>query len=73
MLDGKTYNLPINNGANSLHGGIKGFDKHVWNATDVPPSQRRRVKLSYTSENGEEGYPGTLKVVSPTRSRTTTS
>ena len=58
-----TYHLPINNGVNSLHGGIKGFDKHVWQATIVPPSHDGAgLKLSYTSPNGEEGYPGTLKV-----------
>ena len=63
MLDGVTYHLPINNGVNSLHGGIMGFDKHVWTATIVPPSHDGAgVKLSYTSVNGEEGYPGKLKV-----------
>jgi aldose 1-epimerase len=62
-LDGTTYHLPINNGVNSLHGGIMGFDKHVWTATVVPPSHAGAgLKLSYTSVNGEEGYPGTLKV-----------
>ena len=58
-LDGTTYTLPINNGANTLHGGIKGFDKHVWSATIVPPSHDSAgLKLSYTSADGEEGYPG---------------
>jgi aldose 1-epimerase len=57
-LDGVPYHLPINNGVNSLHGGIKGFDKHVWQASIVPDG----IKLSYTSPNGDEGYPGTLTV-----------
>src|SRR3954469_16594994 len=57
-LDGTTYHLPINNGVNSLHGGIMGFDKHVWSPTVVPGG----LKLSYTSVDGEEGYPGTMKV-----------
>jgi aldose 1-epimerase len=62
-LDGVTYHLPINNGVNSLHGGIMGFDKRVWAATEVAPSHGSAgLKLSYTSANGEEGYPGTLKV-----------
>ncbi len=62
-LDGTTYHLPINNGVNSLHGGIMGFDKHVWSATIVPPAHGEAgLKLSYTSVDGEEGYPGTLKV-----------
>jgi aldose 1-epimerase len=62
-LDGVTHHLPINNGANSLHGGIMGFDKHVWAATVVPPCHGSAgLKLSYTSANGEEGYPGTLEV-----------
>jgi aldose 1-epimerase len=57
-LGGVAYTLAKNNGPNSLHGGIKGFDKKVWQATIVPGG----IKLSYTSPNGEEGYPGTLKV-----------
>jgi aldose 1-epimerase len=62
-LDGTPYTLAVNNGANALHGGIKGFDKQVWAATPVAPSHGSAgVKLSYTSPNGEEGYPGTLQV-----------
>ena len=57
-LGGVTYTLAQNNGPNSLHGGIKGFDKQVWKATIVPGG----ITLSYTSPDGEEGYPGTLKV-----------
>jgi aldose 1-epimerase len=63
-LDGQTYQLPINNPPNSLHGGDQGFDKKVWAAE---PSTGRHggtasVKFSYTSPDGEEGYPGTLPV-----------
>ncbi|NMH28613.1 aldose epimerase family protein [Flavobacterium silvaticum] len=57
-LDGKPYQLTVNDGPNSLHGG-KGFDKRVWTAdaaTDGMPS----IRLSYTSKDGEEGYPGNL-------------
>jgi len=61
-LDGKTYNLPVNNGPNSLHGGLKGFDKVIWNATKEPNVKGPSVKFEYTSADGEEGYPGTLTV-----------
>ena len=58
-LDGKTYALATNNGPNHLHGGVKGFDKKVWQAE---PQAGAAVKFSYTSPDGEEGYPGTLAV-----------
>ena len=58
-LDGKTYTLATNNGPNHLHGGLKGFDKVVWKAEPQPGAA---VKFSYTSPDGEEGYPGTLAV-----------
>lgn len=58
-LDGTVYDkLPINNGPNSLHGGIKGFNAVVW---DMKQVDNQTVALSYTSVDGEEGYPGTLK------------
>lgn len=60
-LDGKEYKLATNDGKNHLHGGLKGFDKIVWTATtfsDTLPS----LALSYISRDGEEGYPGNLKV-----------
>ena len=57
-LDGTTYTLATNNGANHLHGGLKGFDKHNWHATQ----EGSGVRFTYTSPDGEEGYPGTLQV-----------
>ena len=59
VLDGKTYTLAINDGPNHLHGGLKGFDKVLWQAT---PLQGAALKFAYTSPDGEEGYPGTLAV-----------
>jgi aldose 1-epimerase len=61
-LDGETYTLATNNNGQSLHGGIKGFDKVVWQATPVVTKQGPSLKLTYTSKDGEEGYPGTLSV-----------
>ena len=60
-LDGAEYTLPINNGPNALHGGLKGFDKHIWVATPTD-GEEPSLKLNYTSKDGEEGYPGTLSV-----------
>jgi aldose 1-epimerase len=61
-LDGTTYHLATNNGPNHLHGGVKGFDKYVWEATEIRGDRGVGVKLSRTSPDGEEGYPGTLVV-----------
>ena len=61
-LDGVTYQLPVNNGPNSLHGGLKGFDKRVWQATEVQAGNAVGLMLSRVSPDGEEGYPGTLAV-----------
>jgi aldose 1-epimerase len=58
-LDGKTYELAVNNGPNHLHGGLKGFDKMVWKAE---PQSGASVKFNYTSADGEEGYPGQVAV-----------
>jgi aldose 1-epimerase len=57
-LDGKVYNLPQNDGANTLHGGKKGFDKVVWTPRQLSDGG---LELTYTSKDGEEGFPGTLK------------
>ncbi|MDB5348831.1 MAG: mro [Planctomycetota bacterium] len=61
-LDGKDYTLAVNNGPNSLHGGLKGFDKKVWKSEDVSGKEGPAVKFSYVSPDGEEGYPGKLSV-----------
>jgi len=63
QLDGKPYTLACNeNGTNHLHGGKVGFDKRVWNAEELQESDRIGVRFSYTSPDGEEGYPGNLAV-----------
>ena len=59
-LDGKTYTLAVNNKPNHLHGGDKGFDKKVWKATVVRRKDGPALQLTYTSPDGEEGYPGAL-------------
>jgi aldose 1-epimerase len=61
-LDDVTYKLAANDGPNSLHGGIKGFDKAVWRANIIESDAGPALELSYFSKNGEEGYPGNLKV-----------
>jgi len=58
-LNGVDYKLATNNDANHLHGGIKGFDKVVWEASILNDSS---LALNYFSKDGEEGYPGNLKV-----------
>ena len=61
-LDGKEYTLAKNNGPNALHGGLKGFDKVVWQAHSFEKGSAVGLVLKYTSVDGEEGYPGTLHV-----------
>ena len=59
-LDGTTYHLALNNGPNSLHGGLRGFDKVLWTAEPFSNGNGAGVTLRYSSPDGEEGYPGTL-------------
>jgi aldose 1-epimerase len=61
-LDGKTYTLATNDGANTLHGGLKGFDKVVWSGRPVESKLGAALELTYLSKDGEEGYPGNLSV-----------
>jgi aldose 1-epimerase len=58
-IDGKTYSLVANDHGNTLHGGLKGFDKVIWTVNQVNDSS---LALSYSSPNGEEGFPGNLTV-----------
>src|SRR5260221_278447 len=60
-LDGKTYQVPINNGPNSLHGGERGFDKVVWRATSFDRPTGVGVVLTYLSPDGDQGYPGAVR------------
>ncbi len=60
-LNGTNYKLAANNGDNNLHGGEKGFDKVVWEAAPAPDGTAS-VVLSYLSKDGEEGFPGNLKI-----------
>ena len=61
-LHGVEYKLAVNNGENHLHGGIKGFDKVVWNAKPRKLANGAALELTYLSKDGEEGYPGNLSV-----------
>jgi len=60
-LGDSTYQLPLNDGPNSLHGGEKGFDKVLWTATPAD-GEEPQLKLSYLAKDGEQGYPGNLQV-----------
>jgi aldose 1-epimerase len=62
-LDGHEYTLAVNNGPNHLHGGKKGFDKQVWEVEELASiPDRVGLEFRYTSKDGEEGYPGNLKL-----------
>ena len=58
-LDGKVYKLNLNDGQNHLHGGPKGFFKVIW---DIEQLDSQSVRLTYVSPDGEEGYPGEVKI-----------
>jgi len=62
-IEGKTYKLACNNGPNHLHGGNKGFDKAVWKAKILQDKTSAGLALSYVSPDGEEGYPGALRIM----------
>jgi aldose 1-epimerase len=59
-LNGVKYTLATNNDENHLHGGIKGFDKVIWDAEPIQTDEGPALKLTYLSKDGEEGYPGNL-------------
>ncbi|TPG42520.1 galactose mutarotase [Sphingomonas koreensis] len=61
-LDGKTYQLETNDGPNTLHGGLKGFDKRVWTISEVKSGPVPSVTMTYHSADGEGGYPGAVVV-----------
>ena len=61
-LDGQEYNLAANAAPHHIHGGNQGFDKVVWSAEPINSSQGQALKLTYLSPDGQEGYPGNLKV-----------
>lgn len=60
-LDGVEYTLPKNDGPNTLHGGVRGFDKVIWQAEEAENKGSIALVLRYTSKDGEEGFPGNLK------------
>jgi aldose 1-epimerase len=61
-LDGKEYQLFLNNGPNSLHGGQVGFNRRVWKVEELKDKEGAAVRFSYLSKDGEENYPGNLNV-----------
>uniref|UniRef100_A0A0D6QXL2 Aldose 1-epimerase n=1 Tax=Araucaria cunninghamii TaxID=56994 RepID=A0A0D6QXL2_ARACU len=61
-LNGVHYSLPINNGPNTLHGGLEGFDKAVWKVEEQKNGENPYIKFSYHSYDGEQGFPGDLDV-----------
>lgn len=66
-LDGREYQIPINNGPNALHGGPAGFDKALWEVAEVGASPAPFVRFALESPDGDQGFPGTLKVTATYR------
>lgn len=62
VIDGKNYDMAINNGPNHLHGGLIGYDRKLWEVKTIEEENKVGVKLSYFSPDGEENYPGNLKI-----------
>lgn len=62
QLNGKLYHLPTNDGPNTLHGGIKGFNAKVWDAKSMHSVDGPALELHYVSKDGEEGFPGNMNV-----------
>jgi aldose 1-epimerase len=62
-IDGKEYTLATNNGPNHLHGGLIGFDRQMWSASEMKTDSQVGVRFELTSPDGQEGYPGTVKAV----------
>jgi len=60
-LDGHAYQLPVNNGVNTLHGGGNGFDRQLWKIESVTSGPKASVVLSLTSPDGDSGYPGEVR------------
>ncbi|MDF2614712.1 MAG: galactose mutarotase [Clostridia bacterium] len=61
-INDKVYTFAKNNNGNTLHGGLRGFDKKIWTAADETTKEEAVLKLTYFSEDGEEGFPGNLNV-----------
>ncbi len=61
-IDGEEYALASNNGENNIHGGLKGYDKVIWDVKEIKESDYLGLEMSYFSTDGEEGFPGNLNV-----------
>lgn len=61
-IDNQIYTFPKNDHGNSIHGGLNGFDKKIWQCEEILGQEEVTLKLNYVSEDGEEGYPGRLDV-----------
>lgn len=62
VLDGTAYRIPANDGPNALHGGPCGFDKALWDVTEISAEPQPQVVFAHTSPDGDQGFPGTLRV-----------